>query len=111
MADNETVSVIESVLSCPPNGQQRDVETICDCDRLERGNVMEVQRLSRESTAPKHKVLVNVDELAKILSIGRTAAWELVRKRKVKSVKIGRTRRVPLTAIDEYVKQLLEEAA
>jgi excisionase family DNA binding protein len=52
--------------------------------------------------------LVTVDELAKLLSIGRTAAWELVRKCKVKSVKIGRARRVPITAIDEYVKQLLE---
>lgn len=54
------------------------------------------------------KQLVTVEELASILSIGRTAAWELVRKRKIKSVKIGRTRRVPMVAIQEYVARLIE---
>ncbi len=54
-------------------------------------------------------VLITVEEMAKMLSIGRTVAWELVRKRKVKSVKIGRTRRIPITAIQEYVAQLLNE--
>lgn len=46
-----------------------------------------------------------------MLSIGRTAAWELVRKRKIRSVKIGRTRRVPITAVQEYVERLLTEEA
>ena len=55
------------------------------------------------------KVLCNVHDVAVMLSIGRTAAWELVRKRKIKSVKIGRTQRVPITAIQEYIKQLLDE--
>ena len=56
----------------------------------------------------KAKVLVTVEEMAAMLSIGRTVAWELVRKRQVKSVKIGRTRRVPLTAIQEYIQYLLD---
>ncbi len=56
-------------------------------------------------------ILVTVDELAEALSIGRTAAWELVRKRKIKSVKIGRTRRVPVSAIQEYIDQLLDQEA
>jgi excisionase family DNA binding protein len=56
-------------------------------------------------------ILVTVDELAAMLSIGRTAAWELVRKGKIKSVKIGRTRRVPVTVIQEYVDLLLGEEA
>lgn len=56
----------------------------------------------------KAKVLVTVEEMAAMLSIGRTVAWELVRKRQIKSVKIGRTRRVPLTAIQEYIQYLLD---
>jgi excisionase family DNA binding protein len=56
-------------------------------------------------------ILVTVEDAAEMLSIGRTAAWELVRKRKIKSVKIGRTRRIPITAIQEYIQQLIEEAA
>lgn len=54
-------------------------------------------------------LLVTVEEMATMLSIGRTVAWELVRKRKIKSVKIGRTRRVPLTAIQEYIQRLVEQ--
>jgi excisionase family DNA binding protein len=54
-------------------------------------------------------VLVTVDQVALMLSIGRTAAWELVSKGKIKSVKIGRTRRVPVTVIQEYVERLMDE--
>ena len=56
-------------------------------------------------------ILVSVVEVARMLSIGRTAAWELVRKQRIKSVKIGRTRRVPVSAVQEYVQRLLDEAA
>jgi excisionase family DNA binding protein len=56
-------------------------------------------------------ILLSVVEVAQMLSIGRTAAWELVRKQRIKSVKIGRTRRVPVSAVQEYVERLLNEAA
>jgi len=56
-------------------------------------------------------ILVSVAEAARMLSIGRTAAWELVRKQKIKSVKFGRTRRLPIAAIEEYVQRLMDEAA
>ena len=56
-------------------------------------------------------ILVSVVEVARMLSIGRTAAWELVRKQKIRSVKIGRTRRVPIVAIHQYIQRLLEEDA
>jgi excisionase family DNA binding protein len=56
-------------------------------------------------------ILVSVVEASRLLSIGRTAAWDLVRKRKIRSVKIGRTRRVPVEAIQEYVQRLMDEDA
>ncbi len=56
-------------------------------------------------------ILVSVADAAQMLSIGRTAAWELVRKQKIKSVKIGRTRRVPIAAIQDYVERLMSEDA
>jgi excisionase family DNA binding protein len=46
--------------------------------------------------------------VARMLSIGRTAAWELVRKQKIKSVKIGHTRRIPIVAIEDYIERLLD---
>jgi excisionase family DNA binding protein len=56
-------------------------------------------------------ILVSVADAAHMLSIGRTAAWELVRKQKIKSVKIGRTRRVPIAAIQEYIERLIDQDA
>ena len=56
-------------------------------------------------------ILVSVTEAAQLLSIGRTAAWDLIRKRKIKSVKIGRTRRVPIAVIEEYIQRLMDEDA
>jgi len=56
-------------------------------------------------------ILVSVVEVARMLSIGRTAAWELVRKQKIRSVKIGRTRRVPIVAIQDYIQWLMDEDA
>jgi len=56
-------------------------------------------------------ILVTVVEVARMLSIGRTAAWELVRKQKIRSVKIGRTRRVPIVAIQDYIQWLMDEDA
>ena len=56
-------------------------------------------------------ILVSVADAARMLSIGRTAAWELVRKQKIKSVKIGRTRRVPIAAIQDYIARLMDDVA
>ena len=53
-------------------------------------------------------ILVSVTDAARMLSIGRTASWELVRKQKIKSVKIGRTRRVPIAAIQDYIERLMD---
>lgn len=60
--------------------------------------VWEVNRMNHENTT-----VIRVDELAKILSIGRNTAYELVRSSKIRSVKIGRTYRIPLTAVEDYL--------
>ena len=65
--------------------------------------------VSKGTSTTERKVLCSVPDLAAMLSIGRTAAWELVRTHTIRSVKIGRTRRVPLSAIHEYLERLLEE--
>ena len=66
--------------------------------------VWEVNRMNHENTA-----VLKVDELAKILSIGRNTAYELVRSGKIRSVKIGRTYRIPLTAVDDYLNSPVED--
>jgi len=53
------------------------------------------------------KLLLTVEEAARALSVGRTLMWELVMRRKVKSIKVGRSRRVPVAALQEFVAREL----
>jgi excisionase family DNA binding protein len=79
---------------------------------IERGDAqVDKHTVGIETTTIERKMLYSVHDVAAMLSIGRTAAWELVRNHTIRSVKIGRTRRVPITAIQEYVGRLLDEGA
>ena len=46
---------------------------------------------------------LRVEDLMPILGIGRNTTYELVRSRKIRSIKIGRQIRVPKDAIQEYL--------
>ncbi len=52
------------------------------------------------------KLLLTVDEAARVLSIGRSMMYALVRQERVLSVKIGRARRVPYWALEQFVARL-----
>jgi len=54
--------------------------------------------------------VLKVEELARILSIGRNSAYELVRSGKVRSVKVGRTYRIPYSAVEDYLNGTDESA-
>ena len=62
----------------------------------------------RVDTAPDPRMLVSVPEAARMLSIGRTRAFRLVNANYLVSVKIGRSRLVPVSAIHDLVKELLK---
>ncbi|MGB5937211.1 MAG: helix-turn-helix domain-containing protein, partial [Ornithinimicrobium sp.] len=49
------------------------------------------------------RLMLTVDEVAESLGIGKSAVYDLMRLRKLASVKIGRSRRVPVEALREYV--------
>lgn len=53
------------------------------------------------------RILLTVEEVAERLRIGRTKAYELVKDGEIESVRIGRLRRVPKAAVDEYAAELL----
>lgn len=46
---------------------------------------------------------LTVTEAANVLGIGRTAAYEAVRRREIPSIRIGRSVRVPIAAIDKML--------
>lgn len=53
------------------------------------------------------KVLLTIDEAAQALRIGRTLLYELLMRQQIASIKVGRVRRVPMAAIDDYVHRQL----
>ena len=55
-------------------------------------------------------LMVDVDTAAVLLSIGRTALFDEIRLGRIRTVKRGKSRLVPVKALDEYVDLLLSEA-
>ncbi|MEJ7772526.1 MAG: excisionase family DNA-binding protein [Geodermatophilaceae bacterium] len=56
---------------------------------------------------PEHTLLLTPEAGADRLSIGRSQMYELIRRGEVRSVKIGRLRRIPAAALADYVAALL----
>jgi excisionase family DNA binding protein len=56
------------------------------------------------------KTLYSVDEVAAVLSMGRTVLYEQIRSGRLRSVKQGRSRRIPMAAIAEHVALLERES-
>lgn len=52
------------------------------------------------------RALLTVEEAARHLGIGRTTAYSLVRSGDLESVQIGRLRRIPKEAVDNYTAHL-----
>ncbi|NYH42627.1 excisionase family DNA binding protein [Micromonospora jinlongensis] len=58
-------------------------------------------------TTTDHRVVLTIEEAAQRLGIGRTTMYALVKSGQIRTVTIGRLRRVPSFCLDEYVQRLL----
>ncbi len=56
------------------------------------------------------KLLLTVEEAAHRLSVGRPKMYELIMRGEVLSVKIGASRRISTSALEEYVERLSADA-
>lgn len=56
-------------------------------------------------------ILYRVEEAAEALRMSRSVVYELIRSGRLRTVKEGRRRLVPVTALTEYVAELIEENA
>lgn len=56
-----------------------------------------------------NKKLLNVNEAASALGLGRSLVYTLVATGELTSIKIGRARRIPVSAIDEFIERCLEQ--
>lgn len=64
-----------------------------------------------EGAREMSRLLLTVKEAAETLGIGRSKFYELLKRGELDSVYIDGSRRVPTSALEEYVARLLEEAA
>lgn len=57
------------------------------------------------------RLLLIPEDAAKIIGVGRTTLYELLRTGAIESVRIGRARRIPADALDDYVNRLRADAS
>lgn len=55
------------------------------------------------------KILLTAEEAAEVLGVGKSTVYDLMRMRLLRSVRIGRSRRIPVDACRELVDRLLDE--
>lgn len=59
-------------------------------------------------TTKMAQLLLRPEEAAKALGVGRSTVFELIRAGELRSVKIGKLRRIPSEAVREYVDGLTD---
>jgi excisionase family DNA binding protein len=55
--------------------------------------------------------LLTVPEVMRRLKLGRSTVYDLIRSRRLASIRIGRSRRIPDSAVRDLITHELEEAA
>ena len=65
---------------------------------------------TREGREVMEKLLLTPEEAAAALGICRSKLYELLQAGVIESVHIGASRRIPVTAMTEYVERLRQEA-
>ena len=62
------------------------------------------------ASLPPTRTLLSVEAAATQLSIGRTTMYALLKTGAIESVRVGRLRRVPASALTDYVARLAKAA-
>ena len=93
--------------------------TANDIAQLAAGLAQLAERLATQHVADARpaprplppRVLLTVEEAGERLGIGRTTAYSLVRSGALESVRIGRLRRISVSAIDAFAARLVAGSA
>ena len=57
-------------------------------------------------TSTNLPMLFSVEEAANILHIGRSTIFKLIRDGELESIRLGRSRRIPVDALEQYINDL-----
>lgn len=64
--------------------------------------------LKPDPVPPRIRPLLTIPEAAASLGVSRSFVYELVQVGTISTIKIGRSRRVPLTALEDFITQQLQ---
>lgn len=67
---------------------------------------MQVSALDINKKEVKMETLLTIPEVMERLKVGRTFTYRLLLSGELRSVKVGRARRIPSTALDDYISTL-----
>ncbi|MEE1929830.1 helix-turn-helix domain-containing protein [Streptomyces sp. TRM 70351] len=62
-------------------------------------------------TAPGTPEVLTVPEVMTALRLSRFKVYDLIRSKQLRSITIGRARRIPAAALAEFISNQMEEAA
>ncbi len=54
-------------------------------------------------------IVLTVKEACQVLRISRWTLYDLIRARSIETIKIGRSRRIPVSSVSKYIKRRLAE--
>ena len=66
------------------------------------------QTLQQESE-PSVKLLLTMQEAAVALGLGLTSMYALVSRKKIPTIRLGRSRRIPLKVLQQFIETQLSE--
>lgn len=64
-----------------------------------------------QTCPPESKILLTVEEAAQRLSVGRTSMFAIIKSGQVRSVTIGKSRRVVAESLHEFVAARMADAS
>jgi excisionase family DNA binding protein len=70
---------------------------------------MDTPPRSTDQPTDNRRDLLSVEAAAERLSIGRTTMYALLKRGEITSIRIGRLRRIPTTALTTYTTRLITE--
>ena len=63
----------------------------------------------RQPEMTMERVLLTAEEVAEALRVGRCTVYDLIRTGQLRSIKIGKLRRIPVDAVHEFARRALDE--
>jgi excisionase family DNA binding protein len=65
--------------------------------------------MQKQEAPSSVKLLLTMEEAAQALGVGRTFLYTLVMKKEIASIKIGRARRIPVSALEQFIAEQLQQ--